>query len=505
MTDHFQTLRITVSPYLPPEQIEEIHRAYLFGREAHLNQTRRSGGPFIKHPIEVGCILGRMHMDYKTIIAAILHDTIEDTDTAREDIRVHFGEEVEQLVVGVTKIGKIPSQNYASAQAGNLCKMLLAMTDDIRVILIKLSDRLHNMKTLDAMPQEKRQLISRETIDIYAPIALRLGMNKMRLELEELSFRHAYPWRHKVLSRHLQQARRHGKHLISRIRASLERRLKKENIEAGVVGREKHLYGVYAKMRRKKAPLREISDLHAFRIITSNIQECYLALGAVHSTYKPLPGKFKDYIAIPKSNGYQSLHTVLFGPQGLPIEVQIRSEEMEAVAESGIAAHWLYKSDPAAPPPNQHQKLLHEWMHNVMELQEESGGPEEFVENLKVDLFPDEVFVFTPNGDIIKLPRGATVLDLAYAIHTDLGHHCSGAHIENRRASMRQTLRSGQTVEVLTSPLTYPYPEWLDIAVTARARSRIRQYLKTLRVDTARKLGKELLERELTTFGKQLP
>ena len=496
---------MAVSPYLPEEQIEEIYRAYLFGNQAHQNQTRRSGEPFIKHPVEVGCILGQMRMDYKSIIAAILHDTIEDTSTAKEDIRVDFGEEVEHLVDGVTKIEKIPSQNYASAHADTMRKMLLAMTDDIRVIIIKLGDRLHNMRTLEALPPPKRQRISRETLDIYAPIALRLGMNKMRLELEELAFRHAYPWRHQVLSHHLKSVRRQGKHLISRVRRTLLRQLEKEKINADIASREKHLYGVYAKMRIKKIPLREISDLYAFRIVTDSVQECYLALGAIHSAYKPLPGKFKDYIAIPKSNGYQSLHTALFGPNGLPIEVQIRTKAMEAIAESGIAAHWSYKSNDSTAATSSHHKLLHEWVNSVIELQEQAGDPEEFIEHMKIDLFPDHVFVFTPGGDIKKLPRGSTVLDLAYAIHTELGNHCSGAHIGNRRCSPREALRSGQTVEIITSALTYPLPEWLNIAVTAKARSRIRSYLKNLRTGKARQLGRDLLTRELSALGKSLP
>ena len=500
----FQPLKVVVSPYLPEEQIEEIYRAFLFGKEAHHNQTRVSGEPFIQHPIEVGCILGKMHMDYKTIVAAILHDTIEDTDTAREDIRVHFGEEVERLVEGVTKIEKIPAQNYEPTQADNMRKVLLAMTDDIRVIIIKLGDRLHNMKTLDALPPEKQRRIARETLDIYAPIALRFGMNKIRLELEELAFRYSYPWRHQVLSHHLNRARQHGRHTMSRIRQNFYRQLKKENINAEVTGREKHLYGIYAKMRRKKIPLKEISDLYAFRVITDSIQECYRALGAIHTSYKPLPGKFKDYIAIPKSNGYQSLHTVLFGPHGLPVEVQIRTREMEAVAESGIAAHWAYKSDDSSANGGRYRKLFGEWACNIMELQEHAGNPEEFMENLKVDLFPDQVFVFTPDGDIMKLPRGATVLDLAYTIHTDLGNHCCGAHIENRRCSTREILRSGQTVEVITSALTNPSPEWLDMAVTARARTRIRHYLKNIRLGKARQLGKDLLDRELNSLNKTL-
>ena len=499
---NFNTLEKVVSGYLGQEDIKEIRRAYEFGSDAHGDQTRMSGEPYISHPLSVGCILGDMRLDRQTIVSAILHDTIEDTDTALSDLRQHFGPEVEHLVSGVTKLDKIRFDSHKAVQAGNLRKMLLAMTDDIRVVLIKLADRLHNMRTLSVLAPEKRRRIAKETLEIYAPIALRLGMNSMRLELEETAFQHAYPQRYKILEQHVRQARMKCKRLIARVLDALDTRLREERLNAVISGREKHLYGIYQKIRDKHIPFKDISDLQAFRVITESVPDCYLALGHIHNLYKPVPGRFKDYIALPKKNGYQSLHTVLFGPHSMPIEVQIRTADMDRMAETGMAAHWLYKTAGGAgsgrQAPNEH---VREWVRSVLDLQQAAGDPEEFLDHFKMDLFPDEVYIFTPDGDIRKLSRGATVLDMAYAIHTDIGHHCTGGRIEGSHKPLHAPLRSGQTVEILTSPLTQPGPGWLNCAVTARARAHIRQYLKGLKDGEARQLGKHLLNGELRVLS----
>ncbi|MBI2993443.1 MAG: bifunctional GTP diphosphokinase/guanosine-3',5'-bis pyrophosphate 3'-pyrophosphohydrolase [Gammaproteobacteria bacterium] len=496
MSATISDLERQVSAYLQPDEVEKVLRAYDFGAKAHEGQHRVSGEPYIHHPLEVAQILAGMHMDHQTLIAAILHDVIEDTETAKLEIQRKFGKGVADLVDGVSKLTQIKFDSHAEAQAQNFRKMLMAMSNDIRVILVKLADRVHNMRTLRALPSEKRRRIARETLEIYAPIAQRLGINSIRLELEELGFATLYPMRYRVLSEEVRKARGHRKEIVNRIRTALKRRLRQDKVHAQVIGREKHLYGIYQKMISKRLSFAEVYDVYAFRIIVDNVDTCYRAVGTVHNLYKPVPGKFKDYIAIPKSNGYQALHTVLFGPFGVPIEVQIRSRDMNDVAEAGIAAHWLYKSGSASERSGAH-KRAREWLRSIMEMQTTAGNPQEFLENVKIDLFPESVYVFTPKGKIIELPRNATAVDFAYAIHTDVGNGCVGARINRRLAPLGTRLATGQTVEIVTAPGAHPNPAWLNFAVTAKARSNIRHYLKHLQQREAAALGKRLLNREL--------
>ena len=496
MSATISDLERQVSAYLQPDEVEKVLRAYDFGAKAHEGQHRVSGEPYIHHPLEVAQILAGMHMDHQTLIAAILHDVIEDTETAKLEIQRKFGKGVADLVDGVSKLTQIKFDSQAEAQAQNFRKMLMAMSNDIRVIMVKLADRVHNMRTLEALPPEKRRRIARETLEIYAPIAQRLGINSIRLELEELGFATLYPLRYRVLSEEVRKARGHRKEIVNRIRTALKRRLRQDKVHAQVVGREKHLYGIYQKMIRKRLSFAEVYDVYAFRIVVDNVDTCYRAVGAVHNLYKPVPGKFKDYIAIPKSNGYQSLHTVLFGPFGVPIEVQIRSRDMNDVAEAGIAAHWLYKSGSASERSGAH-KRAREWLRSIMEMQTTAGNPQEFLENVKIDLFPESVYIFTPKGKIIELPRNATAVDFAYAIHTDVGNSCVGARVNRRLAPQGTRLSTGQTVEIVTAPGAHPNPAWLNFAVTAKARSSIRHYLKHLQQSEAAALGKRLLNREL--------
>lgn len=495
MTTIGELQKIT-NTYLTSEEVEKITRAYEFSAKAHEGQHRKSGEPYIHHPLEVACILAEMHMDYPTLAAAILHDVIEDTPTLKNEIQKKFGKGVAELVDGVSKLTQITFNTFAEAQAHNFRKMLMAMSNDIRVILVKLADRLHNMRTLGALSPEKRRRIARETLEIYAPIAQRLGINAIRLELEELGFATLYPMRHRILTEQVIKARGHRKEVVAKIRNSLKRRMRQEKMPAQIAGREKHLYGIYQKMRLKGLSFADVYDVYAFRIIVDSADACYRTLGIVHHLYKPVPGKFKDYIAIPKSNGYQSVHTVLFGPFGVHIEVQIRTRDMNDVAEAGIAAHWLYKEGGAHSRSGAH-KRAREWLHSIMEMQTVAGNPEEFLEHVKIDLFPETVYLFTPKGRIIELPRGATTVDFAYAIHTDVGNTCVGARVDRRLAPLGTQLGTGQTVEVITAPGARPNPAWLNFAVTAKARSNIRHYLKNLQKDEAVALGKRLLNREL--------
>jgi GTP diphosphokinase / guanosine-3',5'-bis(diphosphate) 3'-diphosphatase len=487
--------------YLAAEQVQEVYRAYLFSAEAHQGQHRLTGEPYIYHPIAVARILGDMRVDYRTLAAAVLHDVIEDTRTPKEVLAREFGEEVAELVDGVSKISQLDIENRAEAQAENFRKMLLAMARDIRVIVIKLADRLHNMRTLGAMPPEKRRRIARETLEIYAPIASRLGMNAIRLELEDLGFAALHPSRARVLRHAMMRARGHRREIVDKIETALKRRLRQEDLDGRVCGREKHLYGIYRKMQAKGLSFDEVFDIYAFRIVTDNVDTCYRVLGAVHNLYKPVPGRFKDYIAIPKANGYQSLHTVLIGPYGVHLEVQIRTEEMDKVAEAGIAAHWLYKT---GDTPNTTQQRAREWLRGLLEMQKSAGNSLEFLENVKVDLFPEEVYVFTPKGEIKVLPRGATAVDFAYAVHTDIGNACVAAKIDRRWAPLHTPLHSGQQVEILTAPGARPKPSWLNCVVTAKARANIRQYLKNLQGNEAVALGKRLLEKELSVLSLSL-
>ncbi len=483
--------------YLEPDQVREIYRAYQFGAEAHEGQRRASGEPYIQHPIQVAKILAEMRLDHQSIVAAILHDVIEDTDTAKPQIAKQFGKEVAELVDGVSKLTQISFESRAEAQAEYFRKMLMAMARDIRVILVKLADRLHNMRTLSALPLDKRRRIARETVDIYAPIAHRLGLNSIRLELEDLGFRTLFPMRYRILSAEVKKARGHRKQVIRKIETSMKRRLRQEELEARVEGREKHLYSLYRKMRGKGLSFAEVHDVYAFRITVDTVDACYRALGIMHGLYKPVPGKFKDYVALPKPNGYQSLHTVLFGPYGTPIEVQIRTEDMHAVAEAGIAAHWMYKSGDLAT--NTAQKRARLWLKELLEMQKQSGDSIEFLENVKVDLFPREVYVFTPAGDIMPLPRGATPVDLAYAVHTDVGNTCIAAKTDGRYTPLSTPLVTGQNVEIVTAPWGRPSANWLNFVVTGKARSNVRNYLKHLRTGEAVELGQRLLTQALAS------
>lgn len=495
-------LRMLMEGYLEPSQIKEVQRAYKFGAQAHAGQRRLSGEPYIEHPLAVAKILAEMRMDHETLAAALLHDVLEDTPVTKEEISREFGEEVARLVDGVSKLKQIKFENYVEAQAENFRKMLMAMCNDIRVILVKLADRLHNMRTIQALRPEKRRLIARETLDIYAPIAHRLGINNLRLELEDLGFATLFPKRYRVLSEEIKKARGHRKDIVNQIKKTVHHRLMQEKLQAEVLGREKNLYSIYKKMKAKHAPLSEVFDVYAFRIIVDSVDSAYRALGVVHNLFKPVPGRFKDYIAMPKSNGYQSLHTVLIGPRGVPIEIQIRTKAMDQVAKAGIAADWVYKSGESAQ--NGVQRRAHEWLRGLLEIQKQAGNSREFLENVRVDLFPDEIYVFTPKGDIMKMPRGSTAVDLAYAIHTDLGHRCVAARINRRLAPLRTPLVTGQTVEIITAPGATPNPAWLNFVVTGKARAHIRHFLKNLQRDEARELGRRMLNRELEPFALKL-
>ncbi len=496
-------LRAMLESYLEPSQVAEVARAYEFSARAHDGQHRVSGEPYIHHPLAVAKILAEMRMDEKSIIAAMLHDVIEDTKTPKEQVAKEFGEEVAELVDGVSKLTQVKLENRAEAHAENFRKMILAMVRDIRVILVKLADRLHNMRTLGVMRPDKRRRIARETLDIYAPIALRLGMNTMRLELEDLGFQSIYPARYRVLDEAVRKARGNRKEIISRVESSIVERFKQEQLEARVLGREKHLYSIYQKMRQKRLPFSEVFDVYAFRIIVDRVDSCYRALGIVHNLYKPVPGKFKDYIAIPKANGYQSLHTILFGPYGVPVEVQIRSEEMNKVAEAGIAAHWIYKAGDAGGSAGS-QERMRQWLRGLLEMQQSAGNSLEFLENVKVDLFPDVVYVFTPKGEIKELPRGATAVDFAYAVHTDVGNSCVAAKINRHLMPLRTELHNGQTVEIITAPGARPNPLWLDFVITGKARTSIRLFLKNLKRDEAVELGRRMLNKALSGFSASL-
>ena len=487
--------------YMPSDQVREVYRAFMYGAEAHDGQKRLSGEPYIYHPLAVARILADMRMDYKGIMAALLHDVIEDTGIPKGEVVRVFDAEIAELVDGVSKLTQIDFRSQAEVQAASFRKMMLAMTRDIRVILIKLADRLHNMRTIGSIRREKARRIARETLEIYAPIANRLGINSMKLELEELAMVAYWPWRHRVLDRAVRDLHGNRREVLNGVENAIRGRLLQEGLDAKVYGREKHLFSIYRKIRDKRLPLSEIADVFGFRIVVGSVDSCYRALGVAHNLYKPVPGRFKDYIALPKPNGYQALHTVLFGPHGMPIEIQIRTEEMHRIAESGIAAHWQYKSREADTSPVQ---LASEWLQHLLDLQKGSGNSVEFLEHVKLDLFPDEVYVFTPRGQILVLPKQATVIDFAYAVHTDVGNHCVGARIDRRFAPLHSRLRSGQTVEIVTTPAAHPNPAWLDFVVTSKARANIRAFLKQLQQREAVELGRRLLEKELENHGRVL-
>lgn len=499
---HIGDLCKVLETYLPPSEVAAVYAAYLFGAEAHEGQHRRSGEPYIFHPLEVARLLAELRLDSQSVMAAILHDIIEDTPIAKEQLVQQFGREVAELVDGVSKIGQIPFRTKEEEQAENFRKMLLAMSQDIRVILIKLADRLHNMRTLGALSYEKQRRTARETLEIYAPIANRLGLHRWRLELEDHCFANLYPVRYRILGEAVRNRSGNRKAVVDKVRESIVQALVNEGIGAEVTGREKNLYSLYSKMRTKKHSFDRVYDLYGFRVVVDKVDTCYRVLGVIHNLYKPIPGRFKDYIAIPKANGYQSLHTVVFGPFGLSLELQIRTEDMQRVAEAGVAAHWLYKTG-SSGDQQMHTRAL-TWLQGLMEIQSQAGNPHEFLEHLKVDLFPDEVYVFTPKGDIKKLPRGATVVDFAYDVHTDIGHRCVGAKVNHQPVPLRTRLRNGDSIEIVTSSWSTPHPSWLAYVATGKARAHIRSFLKNITRDEAVRLGERLLTRALQPLGPDL-
>ena len=488
-------LGYTLKSYLNPDQTNHVKRAYFFAEQAHYGQQRRSGEPYVTHPLAVAGILADMHMDHQSLMAAMLHDVIEDTGIDKSAIEAQFGEAVADLVDGVSKLTQIEFDTLEEKQAENFQKMALAMARDIRVILVKLADRLHNMRTLGVLPTQKARRIARETLEIYAPIAMRLGMNSVRMEFEDLGFTALYPMRARRIEAARKGARGNRRELVEKISTQIENSLAQDGHEATVIGREKHLYSIYKKMRAKKKSFSEIMDIYAFRIIVDSVDTCYRVLGCIHSLYKPVPGEFKDYIAIPKANGYQSLHTVTMGMHGVPIEIQIRTQEMEDMANNGIAAHWLYKTD--SDTVNGSHARARQWVQGLLEMQQRAGNSLEFIENVKIDLFPDEIYIFTPKGHIMELPRGATAVDFAYAVHTELGNSCVACRINRRLAPLSEPLQSGQTVEVITANGARPNPSWFNYAVTAKARSNIRHYLKHQTHEDAIALGRRLLDKAL--------
>ncbi len=497
-----RALEQQLASYLPPEQVARVHRAYEVGALAHAGQTRRSGEPYITHPVAVAGILAELGMDAETIIAAILHDTLEDTGLGPAQIIAEFGDTVMELVDGVTKLDKVRFRSRQEAAAESFRKMLLAMARDLRVILIKLADRLHNMRTLGAMEPEARRRIARETLEIYAPIAQRLGMNRFKSELQDLGFRALHPDRHRVITARIRAVLGNRREAMLRIEEALNARLEAEHIPHRAMSRIKSPYSIYSKMRAEHKSFAQVMDVYGFRVVVEDVAHCYQALGAVHGLYKPLDGRFRDFIAIPKVNGYQSLHTVLFGPFGAPIEIQIRTEEMDTVAERGVAAHWIYKTD--STPANSAQTRAREWLSSLVDRQTGVPSSLEFIENVKVDLFPDEVYLFTPKGQILALPRSATALDFAYFVHTDVGDHAVAARVDRKLVPLRTPLVSGQTVEIVTAPSAAPSPQWLDWVVSGRARTAIRHHLKRLQHEDAVDFGHRMLDRALDALGASL-
>jgi RelA/SpoT family (p)ppGpp synthetase len=480
--------------YLKPMDVARLEEAYRFSEAAHAGQKRQSGDPYISHPLAVAEILADWRLDGQTLMAALLHDVTEDTSVTKDEISDTFGRPVADLVDGVSKLDRIEFQSAEHVQAENFRKMLLAMARDVRVILIKLADRLHNMRTLGAVGPAKRRRVARETMEIYAPIANRLGLNALYHELQELAFQHLYPLRYRVLAKATKAARGNRREMIARTLETIKKKLAEGGIEATVQGREKHVYSTYRKMIEKHLSFSEVHDIFGCRVVVKDVPGCYLALGALHSLYKPIPGKFKDYIAIPKANGYQSIHTDLIGPYGVPVEVQIRTEQMHRLAESGVASHWLYKDETYL---SELQKQTHRWLQSLLEIQQQSGDPQEFLEHVKVDLFPDEVYVFTPKGRILSLPRGATAVDFAYTVHTDIGNRCVAAKVNGELVPLRTELRNGDRVEIVTASHAKPNPAWLQYVRTGKARSNIRHFLKTMQYEESAALGERLLDQAL--------
>jgi guanosine-3',5'-bis(diphosphate) 3'-pyrophosphohydrolase len=489
----------TIAHYLKPEEAEILAKALAFSARAHEGQFRKGGEPYITHPLAVAETLAGWHMDVQTLAAALLHDVVEDTGVSREDIRSNFGEAIADLVDGVTKLDQIQFESKKHAQAENFRKMLLAMARDVRVILIKLADRWHNMQTLEHMSLEQRQRIAQETLDIYAPIANRLGLNVVFHELQELAFQNMYPTRYRVLEKAIAASRVDRREVVDKINQAIRTKLENSGIRAEVYGREKHLYSIYRKMQEKHLAFTEVFDIYGFRVIVDDVPTCYLALGALHGLYKPIPGKIKDYIAIPKANGYQSLHSTLFGPFGTPVEIQIRTKEMNRLAEEGVASHWLYKTGSAEL--TEAQRMAHQWLQSLLDIQADSRDSVEFLEHIKVDLFPDEVYVFTPKGKIMALPREATAIDFAYNVHTDIGNHCVAARINGDYMPLSTPLKNGDRVEIITTDSARPNPAWIHFAVTGKARAHIRSALKHVHQHESEMLGQQLLNQALRGLG----
>jgi GTP pyrophosphokinase len=488
-----------LAEYLSPSELKKVKEAYRFSDEMHLGQVRRSGEPYISHPIAVAEICADWKLDAQAIMAALLHDVMEDQGVKKEELIERFGAPVASIVDGLSKLEKIEFQSQIEAQAENFRKMLLAMARDVRVILIKLADRLHNMRTLNFMSPEKIRRIARETMEVYVPIAHRLGLNNIYRELQDLAFSHLHPMRYRTLSKAIKAARGNRREVVNKVMESVKNTLTAAGIEAQVTGREKTLFGVYRKMRNKHLSFSQVLDVYGFRIVVDSFAHCYVTLGTLHALYKPMPGKFKDYIAIPKMNGYQSLHTTVIGPYGTPVEFQIRTQEMNRVAESGVAAHWLYKSEDANL--SDLQQRTHAWLQSLLDIQKQTGDSAEFLEHVKVDLFPDSVYVFTPKSKIVALPRGATVLDFAYTIHTDVGDQSIAAKVNHEQVALRTELRNGDIVEIVTAPSSRPSPNWLTFVRTGKARSAIRHYLRTANLAESTELGKRLLGQALTAMN----
>ncbi len=488
--------------YLRPADIDRIEDAYRFSDEAHHGQLRKSGDPYISHPLAVAKIVAKWQLDPQAIMAALLHDVMEDTSVSKDQIATQFGKPVAELVDGLSKLDRVEFQSQQDAQAENFRKMLLAMARDVRVILIKLADRLHNMRTLDSVSAEQRRRVAKETMEIYAPIANRLGLDGLYRELQELGFANLYPLRYRVIAKAVKSARGNRREVVSKILDLMKERLPTTGIDANVTGREKNIFSIYKKMHEKHLSFSQVLDIYGFRVIVKDVSSCYLALGVLHGLFKPVPGKFKDYIAIPKVNGYQSLHTTLIGPFGTPVEVQIRTQQMHNIAEAGVASHWLYKSTDS--DLNEVQQRTHQWLQSLLDIQSTTGDAAEFLEHIKVDLFPDEVYVFTPKGKILAMPRGATAVDFAYAVHTDIGNRCMAARINYELVPLRTELKNGDRVEVITAPHPHPNPAWLTYVKTAKARSQIRHFLKTAQAGESRELGERLLGQALRALGTRL-
>lgn len=500
MMPSIDALSERLTEYLDPTQIQKVRRAYFYAAQAHDGQRRKSGEPYVTHPLAVASVLAEMHMDHDCLIAAMLHDVIEDTEINYDGIESQFGDQVAKVVDGVSKLTHLEFESKAEAQAENFQKMVLAMAEDIRVIIVKLADRLHNMRTLGAMRPDKQRRIAKETLDIYAPIAARLGMRDVQVELEDLAFKAAHPMRAKFIRRAVVQARGQRRDVITEIQTAIENRLKQEGLPGSVTGREKHLYSIYMKMKRESRSFASIMDVFAFRIVTNTVDECYRVLGAVHNLFKPVPGRFKDYIAIPKANGYQSLHTDLFGARNFTIEVQIRTKEMDAVAAQGIAEHSHYKSTGDGSTAVGSYSRARKWLQGLLEMQQAAGDSMEFIDSVKKELFPDEVYVFTPKGRILELPQGATPVDFAYAVHTDVGNSCISCRIDRHLSPLSEPLKTGQTVEIITTPRAQPNMAWLNFVVTGKARTSIRHFLKNQQMHESVELGRRLLNQYLAQF-----